>query len=805
MNLTKCIKSLSCFLVVFIFLLQPVKGIETEIRYRIAGAKEVYLIWGVNDWQQYHKILPGTIKKGKNMRTLMLKEGDEYVARLDIDSGNVINYGFVSVKKSGPFGVEVEYWDMDDNEGKRGYFVKSEDGKAVRITTDINTLTPKVGVQLKNYGLWLLLVFGLTALFLFSIKRYYYKKPAALFSQAGYFIALSVALVAGLFFIRAFTAELLYNFLLEPFHSLPKIFAAAWDDIKYCTILFAFFGVVFLIAKKLRRFVLVTYSIFAFVSIVAALANIRVLTLLGRPFNYQWLYYSDFLKSTDASLAMAANVTWPYISGCILMLFAIIALLWLLYQLYIRKNLAVVLLLPLFFIISLLAQMNTRVPPLKAANPILFFINSVRTADASSMADKSFAGKSDFDKKNTDSLPAAYAGLFHQQKIKNVVFLVLESTPWEYVGPYSKSVKATPFLDSYINNAVVFDNIYAHIPATNKSMFAFLCSSYPEISFKSFTVENPNIPLPSIPSELKQYGYRTAFFNSGDNSYQNAGGFLKARGFGTVEDFHNSSCNKEVFSDKRYSKSKLDGVDDSCLSVRLFNWLGKDTTQPFFAMMWTFQTHYPYFVSGPEKEYGTGNPSLEKYLNGLHRADETLQQIVEGLKQKGLLESTVIIISGDHGEAFGRHDQTTHASAIYEENLHVPFIIINPSLFKGERIPAIGGISDIAPTIFSILNKPCPSQWQGENLFSVNRRKRVYFFNPYSDYLFGMREGNYKFIFNATENSYKLFDLSKDPHETKDIAKENVAYVKEASKNVHAWMYYQSQHMQQILKVHLGK
>ncbi len=772
---------------------------ETEIRYRINGVKDVYLVWGVNDWQKYKKKLPNTTYSGKVMRTLMRKEGDVYVAKLDIDSGNLIDYGFMYVKKAGPFGVRVEYWDMDDSEGKKGYFTKSEEGRVITITADVSKISPKGNIGLNSLALYLLLAFGLGALSIFIARKYYYKKPAAAFSQAGYFTALSAALMTGLFFIRAHVAGLLYNFLLEPLTTLSQMFAAAWDDVKYVSILIAFFGLLFLIIKKMRRFVLITYSVIALFSIIAALANIRVLVLLGRPFNYQWLYYSDFLQSTDASLAMAANVTGSFIIGCVMMLLAFIALIWLLYQLYLKKNLPILLLLPLLFVISLITQSNTQVPPLKAANPVLFFIQSIGSADAAAAIDKSYAGKSDFDKKNIDSLPASYAALFQEQKIKNVVFLVLESTPWEYVGPYSNTIKATPFLDSYKEKAV-FENIYAHIPSTNKSMFSFLCSSYPEISFKSITIENPDIPLPSIPTELKQHGYRTVFFNSGDNGYQNAGGFLKSRGFDEVEDFHTNPCSNSVFKDKRYSKHKLDGVDDSCLSVRLFNWIGTDTAKPFFAMMWTFQTHYPYFVSGQEKDYNTGNPSLEKYLNALHRADETLQRIVEGLKQRGLLESTLIVVSGDHGEAFGRHDQTTHASGAYEENLHVPFILINPVLFKGERMPAIGGISDIAPTIFSVLQKPVPELWQGENLFSINRRNRVYFFNPYADYLFGLREDNWKLIYNATDNTYKLFDLAKDPREAKNIAEENGAFVKEAGANLRAWMYYQDQYMKKVLK-----
>ncbi len=511
MDFTLYIRRYSFLFVLCVLISLSANATETEIRYRISGVKEVYLIWGVNDWQRYKKKLPNTTYSGKVMRTLMVKDGDEYVAKLDIDPGNLIEYGFMYIKKTGPFKVKVEYWDMDDSEGKKGYFTKSEEGRVITITPGAGKISPKGNVGLNSLALCLLLAFGLGALFLFVTRKYYYKKPAVAFSQAGYFAALSAALISGLFFIRAHVAGLLYNFLLEPLATLSQMFAAVWDDIKYVSILIAFFGLLFFLLKKMRRFVLVMYSIIALFSIIAGLANIRVLVLLGRPFNYQWLYYSDFLQSTDASLAMAANVNGSFISGCVMMLLAFAALIWLLYQLYLRKNLPILLLLPLLFVISLITQSNTQVPPLKAANPVLFFIESMGSADASSAIDKSYAGKSDFDKKNIDSLPANYAALFQQQKIKNVVFLVLESTPWEYVGPYSNTIKATPFLDSYKEKAV-FENMYAHIPATNASMFSFLCSSYPEISFKTLTLENPDISLPSIPTELKQHGYRSCVF-----------------------------------------------------------------------------------------------------------------------------------------------------------------------------------------------------------------------------------------------------------------------------------------------------
>ena len=106
----------------------------------------------------------------------------------------------------------------------------------------------------------------------------------------------------------------------------------------------------------------------------------------------------------------------------------------------------------------------------------------------------------------------------------------------------------------------------------------------------------------------------------------------------------------------------------------------------------------------------------------------------------------------------------------------------------------------MAPTIFSILNTPIPDEWQGENLFSMNRRNKVFFFDPYSDYLFGCREGNYKFIYNATKNTFSLYDLKTDPYESINIANKHPEYVKELNQHLNAWIQYQFDFVNSFLR-----
>jgi phosphoglycerol transferase MdoB-like AlkP superfamily enzyme len=389
-------------------------------------------------------------------------------------------------------------------------------------------------------------------------------------------------------------------------------------------------------------------------------------------------------------------------------------------------------------------------------------------------------------------------------EIKNVIMVVMESTSAEYVQPYASQYKITPYLEKHLSQSIVFDNIYAHAPSTNNSMVSILGSMYPWLSYDCVTKEHPDIKIPTLSSELKKKGYRTAFFNSADNRFQKANEFLANRKFDEIKDCNSMQC-KDRFEVKSESWKYLDGKDDECTANDLTNWIKKKSKQPFFAMMWTYQTHYPYFVSGEEKVYNESDPVFNRYLNAVHHNDFVLGKILNELKANGLSESTLVIVVGDHGEAFGRHNQTMHASGIYEENLHVPCIFINPA-FKGEHYTGVGGLVDIAPTIMNQLGFSGAKRWQGKNLFETDENNdRVYFFTPWADYLFGYREGNKKYIFNATKNITEIYDLKSDPLETKNLALQFPDKVNTCHQRIAGWVQSVNQYKTSLLLKHNKK
>jgi arylsulfatase A-like enzyme len=128
-------------------------------------------------------------------------------------------------------------------------------------------------------------------------------------------------------------------------------------------------------------------------------------------------------------------------------------------------------------------------------------------------------------------------------------------------------------------------------------------------------------------------------------------------------------------------------------------------------------------------------------------------------------------VIGDHGETFGQHGHNVHGVDLYDEENHVPLMLINPRLFHGETNSTLGGIIDVAPTILDILGGSAPVSWQGRSLFDGDRTGRVYLFTSRSKVLFGYRDGSHKFIYDAGANAMEPYDLQSDPRESVNIAR----------------------------------
>ncbi len=357
----------------------------------------------------------------------------------------------------------------------------------------------------------------------------------------------------------------------------------------------------------------------------------------------------------------------------------------------------------------------------------------------------------------------------HPAKIRNVILVVMESVSARWLELYGSPYRATPTLTEEARHALVFNNFYSPAGRSSDALASILLSVQPRMSSRDLTLDSPKLPGATLAESLKMRGYRTAFLTSSDLGWANWRGFLTERGFDSIVQGSDLDCGDPLTTW---------GVEDRCLMDGLLRWIADEPHKPFFAMAWTIQTHHPYEPSPgrPLRDFFGDHPPIDgydlgRYLNTLSETDRQLARLFATLRQRHLEEDTLVVIVGDHGEAFGApHETYGHGRALYEENVHVPMLLWSPRLFpRGGRSPIVGSHLDLNQTIVDVLRIPPAPSWQGRSLFDPARNPRVYFFVANDDYQLGMREDGWKYILDVTNGRQELYDLRTDHEEQVNV------------------------------------
>jgi arylsulfatase A-like enzyme len=106
----------------------------------------------------------------------------------------------------------------------------------------------------------------------------------------------------------------------------------------------------------------------------------------------------------------------------------------------------------------------------------------------------------------------------------------------------------------------------------------------------------------------------------------------------------------------------------------------------------------------------------------------------------------------------------------------------------------IGSQIDVPPMILDLLGIPAPAGWQGRSPLDSARARRAYFFGIRNDYIFGVREGAFKYIFNASQGRGELFNVINDPDEQTDLAASHPELCKTMRERLAAWIEYDKRH-----------
>ena len=357
---------------------------------------------------------------------------------------------------------------------------------------------------------------------------------------------------------------------------------------------------------------------------------------------------------------------------------------------------------------------------------------------------------------------------------KNVLLVVLESTGARHLKTYGASIDPMPNLTALARRSIVVERAYAVYPESVKGLFATLCSRYPAFdTAPEIYADAPCAPLPRL---LGGSGYRTALFHSGRFDYLGMRAVIERRGFDVLEDA--GAIGGQVDSSF--------GVDDDATVRRALDWIRSLDRQPFFLTYLPIAGHHPYETTKPGPF--RGQDDFTRYLNSLHESDAALDTLLDGLRALGLADDTLVIVFGDHGEAFGEHPGNfAHTLFIHEENVRVPYLIAAPGAVGAElRLQRPVSAVDTAPTIVDLLGLPAEALHQGTSMLAPEPRMAL-FFTDYSIGWLGLADGCWKYIYEMDGDRSRLYDVCLDPAELRDRAPEFVERVAAYRERVRSW------------------
>lgn len=357
---------------------------------------------------------------------------------------------------------------------------------------------------------------------------------------------------------------------------------------------------------------------------------------------------------------------------------------------------------------------------------------------------------------------------------RNVVVVALESTGSRHLKTYGADVDPMPNLTALARRAIVVERAYAVYPESIKGLFATLCSRYP--AFDTPPELYAGVPCAPLPAILRRAGYRTALFHSGRFEYLGMPAMIEGRGFERLEDA--GAIGGQVDSSF--------GIDDASTVRRMLDWIASLRGERFFLTYLPIAGHHPYEAATPGPF--RGRDDFTRYLNSLHESDQALGLLLDGLRRLGLDDETLVVVFGDHGEAFGEHPGNfAHTLFIHEENVRVPYLIAAAGAIDRERrLQRVVSAIDTAPTILDLLGLPAERLHQGTSLLTAGHRMAL-FFTDYSTGWLGLADGCWKYVHDIDGGRSSLYDVCADPGESRDRAGELPGRVAAYRDRVRAW------------------
>jgi len=350
----------------------------------------------------------------------------------------------------------------------------------------------------------------------------------------------------------------------------------------------------------------------------------------------------------------------------------------------------------------------------------------------------------------------------------NVLLITLDTTRADHIGTYGYRKIETPALDALAREGVRFDQAISSIPLTLPAHCSILTGSLP-IHHRvrdngGFFLGKEQTTLAEV---LGERGFATAAF---------VGAFVVNRHWGIDQGFatYDDEFGPE---DPRAAADLHEQRDGAEVADHALRWWDENPGRHFFVWLHFYDPHYPYEPKG----YFAAQYPERPYDGEIAYTDFQVGRVVEYLKKKGLLDSTLIVVVGDHGEGLDEHGEPDHGIFLYDATLRVPLIVRAP---RGAYRGAVGSVvrdMDVMPTILDYLEIPAPTAVRGKSMLPLmagrpeKDERYAYGETAYVRYHYGwkdltsLRSARYKYIELPRP---ELYDLKNDPGETVNLVAE---------------------------------
>jgi arylsulfatase A-like enzyme/Tfp pilus assembly protein PilF len=346
----------------------------------------------------------------------------------------------------------------------------------------------------------------------------------------------------------------------------------------------------------------------------------------------------------------------------------------------------------------------------------------------------------------------------------NLLLITIDTLRSDRLGAYGDRHAATPTIDGLARRGVRFANCYSPVPLTLPSHSALFTGRYPfSLPVRnngSYFLEDAELTLAE---RLQSQGITTAAFVS---SYILGSKFGLAQGFDHYDD---GLANRDLI------RSLTSEIPADRVYEKFSEWLIGTRPKRFFAWVHFYDPHLPYSPPDPFR----GRFAQDLYRGEIAFVDTQIARILADVEAYSRLDRTLVIVTSDHGEAFGEHGEVGHGIFAYEESLRVPLILRAPGrLPEGKVVEERVRLIDLLPTLIELYGLGPVPDVPAESLLPLlhgeqeGEEREVYF-----ESVLGLEDYNWAPITGLIGGRHKLislpepelYDLRRDPEESENL------------------------------------